>query len=130
MSPILLGTVFCESRCTSTSLFEVRLILFLRDHSLLNSISLISKLGFQLNFIRKPIFILHICFLVDTLVMYMFFIYFLTFPMTLLVIINPSYMEEENQEFPGDGLKLAFCKNGYKLDFFIERAPYMIRGHP
>ena len=51
--------------------------------------------------------------------------------MTLLMTINPAYMEEEeNQEFAGDELKLTFCKTGYKLDFFIEGAPYMIRGHP
>ena len=50
--------------------------------------------------------------------MYMFFIYLLTFPMTLLMTINPAYMEEENQEIPGDKLKLTFCKTGYKLDCF------------
>ena len=44
--------------------------------------------------------------------MYMFFIYFLTFPMTLLMTINPAYMEEENQEFLDDELKLTFCKTG------------------
>ena len=100
------------------SFTALRLILFLRDHSLLNGISLISKMGYQLNFICKPIFILHICFLVDTLVMYMFFIYLLTFPMTLLMTIKPGYLEEEIQQFPGDELNLTFCKTGYKWDFF------------
>ena len=94
----------------------------LRDYSLLNGISLISKLGYQLNFICKPIFILHIWFLVDAslickaldprIYMYMFFIYSLTFPMTLLITIDPGYMAEENQEFPDDELKLTFCKTG------------------
>ena len=41
--------------------------------------------------------------------------------------INPAHMEEENQELPGDKLKLTFCKTGYKMDFFIEGAPYMTR---
>ena len=32
--------------------------------------------------------------------------------MNLLMTINPAYMEEENQEFPDDQPKLAFCKTG------------------
>ena len=44
--------------------------------------------------------------------MYMFFIYLLTFAMTLLMTNNPTYMEEENQEFSSDKLKLVFCKTG------------------
>ena len=44
--------------------------------------------------------------------MYMLFIYLLTFPMTLLMTINPADIEEENQEFLDDELKLTFCKTG------------------
>ena len=44
--------------------------------------------------------------------MYMFFIYSLTFPITILMTINPAYMAEENQEFADDKLKLTFCKTG------------------
>ena len=44
--------------------------------------------------------------------MYMFFIYSLTFPMTLLMTVIPAYMAEENQEFPDDELNLTFCETG------------------
>ena len=54
--------------------------------------------------------------------MYMFFIYSLTTPVTLLMTINPAYMAEENQEISDDELKFTFCKTGSKKDFFIEEA--------
>ena len=48
--------------------------------------------------------------------------------MTLLMTINPAYMEEENQEIAGDELKLTFCKTGYKLDFFYRGSSIYDKG--